>query len=147
MSTRWARLSLETRYENIVLAERVLTDLLVDARIPGDEHYWLVTAVREAIANAMRHGHREDPSFDVLVQMAVEEDELQVEVADEGHGFDPNDVPDPTDPENLLRPCGRGIFYMNRFMDVVRFGTSDRGGTLVEMKKRFTDLRDKENTS
>jgi serine/threonine-protein kinase RsbW len=140
-----ASLNLETRYENIVLAERVLGDMLEICGLSGDEDYWLVTALREALANAMRHGNKENEDLVVKAELRIDEAVLTVLIADEGEGFDPTTIPDPTDPENLLRPCGRGIFYMNRFMDVVQFSQNSSGGTLVEMKKRITDTQDKEN--
>lgn len=141
-----ASLNLASHYENIVLAERTLSDLLDLAGLGGEYEYWLVTAVREAVANAMRHGHQENAALLVRIEMAIDGDELSIGVADEGNGFNPEDVPDPTDPENLLKPCGRGIFYMNRFMDMVRFSQSPRGGTLVEMTRKITRGHNKENT-
>ena len=58
---------------------------------------------------------------------------VTIRVEDEGEGFDPTEIPDPTDPENLLRPSGRGIFYMRQFMNRVDFRPTAAGGTAVVM--------------
>jgi serine/threonine-protein kinase RsbW len=97
----------------------------------------MVTALREAMANAMRHGNRAQPSRKVWVDYTIDGEQVAIRVEDEGQGFDPRDVPDPTDPENLLRPDGRGIFYMQQFMSSVEFSRAPGGGTSVLMTKQL----------
>jgi serine/threonine-protein kinase RsbW len=130
-----ASLVLASRFENIEVAERVLVDLCHRAGCAEDEEYWLVTSLREAVANAVRHGNRRDPDRRVRVAFAIENSTVTIRVEDEGEGFDPADIPDPTDPENLLRPSGRGIFYMRQFMNRVDFSSTAAGGTAVVMVK------------
>jgi serine/threonine-protein kinase RsbW len=132
-----AYLILASRFENIEVAERTLLDLVSQVGSSGDEEYWLVTALREALANAILHGNRQDSSRVVRVAFAINQQTLTIRVEDEGEGFNPADVPDPTDPENLLRPSGRGIFYMKQFMDSVDFETTQAGGTAVTMVRRL----------
>ena len=133
-----AHLVLTSRFENIEVAERTLADLCDRSGCDGDERYWLVTALREAVANAIRHGNRQDPSRSVWVDFTVDDHcVVTIRVEDEGEGFDPATVPDPTDPANLLRPCGRGIFYMRQFMNRVEFSRVPGGGTAVEMVRRL----------
>ncbi len=128
-----ASLVMASRFENIEIAERTLLDLCRRAGCKADEEYWLVTALREALANAVRHGNRQNPDQDVRVFFTIENSTATIRVEDEGDGFDPADVPDPTTPENLLRPSGRGIFYMRQFMNRVEFGQALTGGTAVVM--------------
>ena len=135
-----ADLVLASRFENIEVAERVLVDLCQRARCSEDEEYWLVTALREAVANAVRHGNKQDPDAVVRVAYEIEDFTITIRVEDEGAGFDPADIPDPTDPENLLRPNGRGIFYMQQFMNRVEFTPRPEGGMAVVM------VRDLEGT-
>lgn len=130
-----ASLALASRFENIEVAERALLDLCRRAGWPSDEDYWLVTALREAVANAVRHGNRQDPSRLVRLEYSVQGSTVTICVEDEGEGFDPGDVPDPTDPANLLRPNGRGIFYMRQFMNRVEFRPTANGGTSVVMQR------------
>lgn len=130
-------LVLSSRYENIEIAERSLVDLCDLAGFSGDDSYWLVTALREAAANAIRHGNREDLKRSVVIDYRIHDHEVTIRVEDEGDGFDFESVPDPTDPGYLLRPSGRGIFYMRQFMSRVEFSRSPSGGTVVEMARRL----------
>ena len=132
-----ANLVLASRFENIEVAERALVDICQRAGCAEDEEYWLVTALREAVANAVRHGNRQDPDRFVRLDYSVEDSTVTIRVEDEGEGFDPDDIPDPTDPENLLRPNGRGIFYMRQFMNRVDFSATPAGGTAVVMVKEL----------
>ena len=137
-----ASLVLASRFENIEVAERALVDLCQRAGCAEDEEYWLVTALREAVANAVRHGNGQDAGRVVRVDYSINNSTVTIRVEDEGDGFDPEDIPDPTDPENLLRPSGRGIFYMRQFMNSVEFNTTPAGGTAVVMVK---DLANNDN--
>jgi len=132
-----ATLALTSRFENIEVAERALLDLCRRAGWPSDEDYWLVTALREAVANAVRHGNRQDPKRLVRLEYTVHDATVRIRVEDEGTGFDPDAVPNPTDPENLLRPNGRGIFYMRQFMSSVEFHSTPSGGTAVLMERKL----------
>ena len=132
-----ARLVLSSRFANIEVAERALVDLADQAGFSGDDSYWLVTAMREAAANAIRHGNRQDPDLDVVIDYRFTGDEVSIRIEDQGDGFDLADVPDPTDPGYLLRPSGRGIFYMRQFMTCVDFSRAPGGGTVVEMTRRL----------
>jgi serine/threonine-protein kinase RsbW len=132
-----ANLALASRFENIEVAERALLDLCRRAGWPTDEDYWLVTALREAVANAVRHGNRQDPKRLVRLEYVLQNSTVTITVEDEGQGFDPAEIPDPTNPENLLRPSGRGIFYMRQFMNRVEFSTTPGGGTAVLMERKL----------
>jgi len=140
----WATLSLESRFESTEIAERALVDLFGEAGVGGDEEYWILTALREAIANAIRHGHYGRPEESVRVDYRIKADRVSITVVDQGNGFDPAVIPDPRDAENLLKPCGRGIFYMRRFMDEVAFRRGPGGGTMVCMNRKLTPRSIKE---
>jgi len=131
-------LAIGSRFENIELVQAVLKDSLERLGLDEDTRHWVDVAVREAVANAIKHGNVQDPGKQVHVDVAVEGDELIIEVQDEGHGFDPSHLADPLEPQNLLKPNGRGIFYMKSFMDDIRYGTRPGGGTVVTMRKRVT---------
>jgi serine/threonine-protein kinase RsbW len=87
------------------------------------------------VANAVRHGNQRNPERLVRVAYLIDNSTVTIRVEDEGDGFDPGTIPDPTDPENLLRPSGRGIFYMRQFMNRVDFRPTAAGGTAVVMVK------------
>jgi serine/threonine-protein kinase RsbW len=81
----------------------------------------LRVGVTEALANAMIYGNGRDPAKRVRLQVEIDPIRVVVEVHDQGAGFDPDCVPDPTLPANRERPCGRGIFLIRELMDEVRF--------------------------
>jgi serine/threonine-protein kinase RsbW len=139
---REARLQLLSAYENIELAERVLAELCGSAEIDGETTYWVGMALREALANAIKHGNKLNAEKRVLIHMLLVDGQLRILVEDEGDGFDPSSLEDPTSPGNLLRSSGRGIFYMHQFMDEVNFETGDLGGTRVELIKRLSARRE-----
>ena len=93
-------------------------------------------AVEEAIVNAIKHGNGSDPAKSVRIDYEVNREQIRVRIEDEGAGFDPEQVPDPTQPEFLERPSGRGLLLMRHYMSEVRF--NDRGNS-VEMVKRKGD--------
>lgn len=85
----------------------------------------------EALANAMLYGNGDDPGKRVRVEVTVSECRVSARVTDQGDGFDPDAVADPTTPENLLRPGGRGLFLMRQLMDEVRYNERGNSVTLV----------------
>lgn len=91
---------------------------------------------REAAANAVLHGNKKDPKKKVRAKFSVTNDALSIQVADEGAGFDPAEVPDPLSPEGLLKPSGRGIFLMRAIMDEVNFRQLSPGTEITLIKHR-----------
>ena len=130
-------LAIGSQFENIELVQVVLNESLEQLGMDSDARYWVDIAVREAVANAIKHGNAQDPEKRVRVDAGVEGDELVIRVEDEGLGFDPSQLGDPRDPENLLKPSGRGIFYMRSFMDDIQYGSRPGGGTVVTLRKRL----------
>ena len=90
-------------------------------------------ALEEAINNAIRHGNRSDPAKSVRVAYHVDTDQVWLEVEDEGDGFEPAAIPDPTLEENLDQPGGRGLLFIRTFMNLVEYYND---GNQVRMLKR-----------
>lgn len=89
---------------------------------------------REAAVNAVIHGNRYDPQKSVNAKFALHEGKLAVTIADQGPGLDPDTIPDPLAPENLLRSSGRGVFLMRAIMDEVHFRQLDPGTEVTLIK-------------
>jgi serine/threonine-protein kinase RsbW len=102
-----------------------------------DSRYWIGMSVRESVINAIVHGNKKDASKRVAVRFEISTGCLVIVVKDQGQGFDASELPDPLDPGNLLKPSGRGIFYIRTFMDDVRYTTLPGGGLEVRMEKRL----------
>jgi len=91
-------------------------------------------ALEEAVVNGLRHGNRGDPAKRIRVRYRVAADAVLAEVEDEGPGFDPAAVPDPTLAENRDRPCGRGLFLMRHYMTWVHFCRRGNHVTLCKLR-------------
>ncbi len=89
-------------------------------------------ALDEALNNAISHGNQKDKTKKVTIEYQITEATVTITVTDEGPGFDPVDVPDPTLDEFLERPHGRGIMLMRAYMSDVRFGRSGKSVTLIK---------------
>jgi serine/threonine-protein kinase RsbW len=103
-----------------------------------DTAHWIGMSVRESVTNAIQHGNRLDENKKVDIRFVVAPDHLEIFVADQGSGFRVDDLPNPLEPENLLKPSGRGIFYIRSFMDEVEFRPLSHGGTEVHMVKKMS---------
>lgn len=131
------QLVIGSQFDNIELVQVVLNDTLERLGVDGDTCHWVDIAVREAVANAIKHGNTQDPAKKVRIDAEIGREDLMVRVEDEGTGFDPDRLEDPLAPENRLKPNGRGIFYMRSFMDQVDYDARPGGGTVVTMHKRL----------
>jgi len=131
------RLVLPSHIEAVADAAAAVTDFIRNCGVSEEAAFGVEMAVREAVTNAMVHGNHEDESKSVEVIFNCHANELEVEIRDQGEGFDPATVPDPTNAENLLKTSGRGIFLMRTFMDQIEWVNRPGGGTMVRMSKRF----------
>jgi serine/threonine-protein kinase RsbW len=98
------------------------------------ERLWL--AIQEGIANAMRHGNQLDQHKPLKVTFIPSVSTLEIRIEDQGSGVDLDTIPDPNLPENLLKPCGRGVHFMKQVMDNVVLERTPGGSTLVLTKHR-----------
>jgi len=128
---------LSSRFENIELVLAALVNVCHERGVSEDVEHWIGMAVREAIANAIKHGNKLDPSKKVYVSLDEDGDRLTIVVGDEGEGFEPEKVADPLTPENTLKTSGRGIFYIRSFMDDLSFMRGESGGTILTMSKNL----------
>lgn len=132
----WRRLQLRALSEIPVVVDAVVGEL-----VPRGYFKREILAARigleEALVNAVKHGNREDPAKCVRLGYQVTAEELVAEVVDEGPGFCPELLPDPFLPENLHRPCGRGVFLMRAYMTWVHFNTKGNGVTLSKRHRAF----------
>jgi len=129
------------QYERVIpnntrTARRVLQEILQRLRSEGwggRDLFAVQLATEEALVNAFRHGNQGRPDKQLRICCRLSGPRVQIEVADEGEGFDPRKVPDPTQPERLELPGGRGLMLMRAFMNRVSF---NQQGNCVVLEKR-----------
>ena len=130
-------ITISSRFENIELVQVIAEHLCENAGVDEDGSHWIGMAVREAVANAIKHGNKLDVRKKVNATFELQAAELEITISDEGEGFDPDKVSDPLNPQNLMKTSGRGIFYMKTFMDQVQYSFRPGGGTSLVMTKNL----------
>ncbi|WP_211356859.1 ATP-binding protein [Phaeodactylibacter luteus] len=124
-------LKLSSNPRNIALVESFVEKAVSKYEINPDVYGNILITLTEAVNNAIIHGNSNDESKTVQIQLRKQEGCLAVRVTDEGCGFDPNNLPDPTAPENLMQVGGRGVFLMHQLSDMLLFHNN---GSTVEMR-------------
>jgi len=120
--------------ESVSEVESAAEKLAGEAGLDEDERFGMAMAVREAAVNAVLHGNEYDPAKQISVSLENTGSSLVITISDQGKGLDPDTLPDPLAPENLLRGTGRGIFLIRSFMDEVHFRQLHPGTELTLIK-------------
>ncbi|MEI6488056.1 MAG: ATP-binding protein [Bacteroidota bacterium] len=123
------KLRIPSRAENIILVERMVEDVC-DLYNIGEDYYGnILIAITEAVNNAIYHGNAANPTKSIDILFKTHKDHVSFIVKDEGQGFDFSNLPDPTNPDNIDKPNGRGVFLMRNLADKVSF--EDNGSTVI----------------
>ena len=126
--------TLESSLDSVNRVEQTAEELAKKAGVDEDEIYRITMAVREAAVNAVLHGNEYDPAKQISATFENTGSDLVFIITDQGKGLDPDTLPDPLLPENLLRGTGRGIFLIRSFMDEVHFRQLHPGTELTLVK-------------
>ncbi len=129
-------LKLPSRIESVDEAASHAQHFVKDCGFGDDFISAVDLAVRESVANAVKHGNKFDAAKQVEMTIVCSATGLEIVVRDFGSGFAWDEIPDPTDPANLLKASGRGILFMRSFMDEVEWAGHPDGGLIVKMTKR-----------
>lgn len=122
------KLVITSKAENLVLVEKLVEDVCDLFDIKEELYGHILVALTEAVNNAIQYGSKGDPEKQIEITFKVKDNILCFTVKDQGDGFDFNHIPDPTDPRNIEKPTGRGIFLMKHLADKVSF---EENGTKV----------------
>lgn len=124
------KLNIASRMEGITEVESLINALCEEFSVKEDRYGEILIAMTEAVNNAIVHGNKLDPNKLVEVQVITDGPRLEFRVTDEGPGFDYENIPDPTSPENLEKPNGRGVFLMRQLADHCEFEALGRTAIL-----------------
>ena len=133
------RLEFTSAFEMLDFVQVVSDHLARGVGLDEDSLHWVSVAIRESVINAIKHGNRNDKGKRVFVEFETETTDvpqLAIRIRDQGEGFDPEQVANPLDPENLLKSSGRGIFLIRNFMDDVQLQRAPEGGMEIRMVKK-----------
>ena len=129
----WTCHGVRSRSDVAPLLERVCGAMAAEG-YPERDVFAVRLALEEALVNAIKHGHKNDPGKQVAVRYHVDAGRVLARVEDEGPGFDPQAVPDPLAPGNLEKPSGRGLLLMRHYLRWVRHNA--RGNAITLCKHR-----------
>ena len=135
MTTTLPELRFDSKPENIAVVEKLIDKISADHGIVAEHYGNVLIAMTEGVNNAIVHGNKLDETKSVSVSCAIDEKTLVFRITDEGPGFDYDNLPDPTAPENIEKPHGRGVFLMRHLADDCAF---EDEGRIVELT--FTDV-------
>jgi serine/threonine-protein kinase RsbW len=127
-TTELFTLQLPSSPESIVQLEALIEEIADKYQVADDTFANMMTCLNEAVSNAIMHGNKQDPDKKVIVNAEIDGRRIVWTVTDEGPGFDPNYIPDPTAPENLESLTGRGVFIIKQLADQCVF--NGRGNEL-----------------
>lgn len=99
--------------------------------LTGNKLDGFALAASEAASNSIVHGNKHDISKKIIIELLKENSSIELRISDEGKGFNPSEIPDPTAPENILKDSGRGIFIMKSFLTDLRYKFSSDGTTTI----------------
>jgi len=116
--------------ENIRIIESFIDNAKEKFQLDDDIYGNIMIAVTESVNNAIMHGNKSDKSKNVTLSLSLNQNIINFTIMDEGNGFDFQNLPDPTSPENIDKPSGRGIFLMKHLSDEVSFKNN---GSLVQL--------------
>ncbi|PIW70089.1 MAG: ATP-binding protein [Ignavibacteriales bacterium CG12_big_fil_rev_8_21_14_0_65_30_8] len=135
LSEKKYHLEIESDPNNLITIEEFVNYFAMDLNLGEEKLSALLLSVTEAVTNAIKHGNKGDKSKIVTIDVNVLSETLQIIVKDQGQGFDPSLVPDPTEPDNLLKDSGRGLYLMKVYMSDLRFNiTPDGTEAIIELK-------------
>ena len=128
-------IEIESDPNNLITVEEFVNYFAKDLGLDNERFAALLLAVTEATTNAIIHANKCDINKLVSVDVNVEKTKIIIKITDEGEGFDPSIVPDPTQPENLLKDSGRGVYLMRVYMDELKYNITPTGTeTILTLK-------------
>ncbi|GBD88550.1 anti-sigma F factor [bacterium BMS3Abin03] len=120
-------LEIESDPNNLITVEEFVNYFCKDVQMDEEKISKVLLSVTEATTNAIIHANKADINKKVTIDAFREGSKLIIKVKDEGQGFDPGKVPDPTEPENLLKDSGRGVYLMRFYMDDIKYNQTPTG--------------------
>ena len=129
-------LEIESSPNNLITVEEFVNYFSVDLGLDQEKLNGLLLAITEATTNAIIHGNKNNKLKMVRISVYVEGDDITIVIKDQGKGFDPSIIPDPTDPENLLKDSGRGLYLMRVYMDGLSYNQTPEGTEAILKLKR-----------
>lgn len=125
----YKKISIESSISNLRIVENAIDEATTQLGISQDFYGKILVSAMEAVNNAIIHGNKSNPEKHVEIEISFNSNQLKIRVSDEGNGFRPESVPDPTTPENIEELNGRGIYLMSHLADIIEY--SEKGNSVT----------------
>lgn len=136
-STPWVSLDCPNCLKHARQLEKTILDECEKHRFSEADQFAIRLALEEAFVNAVKHGNKMDPGKRLRIKYHITDQRADITIEDEGRGFNPAEIPDPTVDENLERCCGRGVLLMRNFMNSVVFNPAGNKVTLTKFNESY----------
>lgn len=130
-------LTIPSRLEEMEAVHALIGEAVTEYKLSDEMAHWIELTISESMINAIQHGNKSDPAKEATLRISTNGDSIEIIVEDQGKGFALDNVADPTDVANLLKPSGRGILIIRSFMDEVNLSTREGGGSRLRMVKKI----------
>ena len=130
-------LTIPSRLDEMVTVHALVGEAIKEYRLSDELAHWIELTISESMINAIQHGNKSDPTKEASLKISSDGEMIEIIVEDEGRGFALDNVADPTDGANLLKPSGRGILIIRSFMDEVVLSKREGGGSRLRMVKKL----------
>ena len=137
MQPRSFELTIPSRLEEMTAVHDLIGRAMEEFKLKDELAHWIELTISESMINAIQHGNKADPTKEATLRISSNGDSIEIIVEDQGRGFKLDNIADPTDNANLLKPSGRGILIIRSFMDEVELSQRDGGGCRLRMVKRI----------
>jgi serine/threonine-protein kinase RsbW len=127
----YKKLQIESKISNIRIVEKAIDEVTGELGISQELYGKILVSTLEGVNNAILHGNRSDPGKKVNIEITYGKKEFKIKIADEGRGFIPENVADPTTPENIEELNGRGVYLMSRLSDRIKYNKKGNSVTMI----------------
>jgi serine/threonine-protein kinase RsbW len=127
----YKKIQIESKVTSLRIVEKAIDEATSELGITPDSYGKILVSTLEGVNNAILHGNNSDPQKKVDIEISFEKEQLKIMITDEGKGFAPKTLPDPTVPENLESVNGRGVFLMSRLADKIKYSKKGNSVTLI----------------
>ena len=133
----YKKIEIESKVTSLRIVEKAIDEATSEMGISPDNYGKILISTLEGVNNAILHGNLSDPEKKVEIEISTGNGELKIKITDQGTGFIPKTIPDPTVPENLELPNGRGVYLMSRLADKIRYSKKGNSVTMIFKNIKF----------
>jgi serine/threonine-protein kinase RsbW len=130
----YKKIKIESKISNLRVVENAIDETTTELGISQNNYGKILISTLEAVNNAILHGNNSNPDKSVEIEIVFKSNQLKIKVTDQGSGFSPTEVPDPTLPENLEILNGRGVFLMKKLADEIKYSKKGNAVTMIFKK-------------